>query len=70
MMYRVFQRDRFDYFRSMMPAKQHHITVETPTFLSSLAYIMAMYNMQEDWKEEPEVGTLSGRQRCSDSASS
>merc|ERR1719232_421022 len=58
-MYQVFQRDGFDYFSDMMPALHNYITVDTPTFLSSPDYMMAMYNMcktmlEGDPGEDPE----------------
>ena len=58
-MYTVFQRDGFDYFSDMMPALHNYITVDTPTFLSSPDYMMAMYNMcktmlEGDPGEDPE----------------
>ena len=58
-MYTVFERDGFDYFSDMMPALHNYITVDTPTFLSSPDYMMAMYNMcktmlEGDPGEDPE----------------
>merc|ERR1719348_2542871 len=58
-MYQVFQRDGFDYFSDMMPALHNYITVDTPTFLTSPDYMMAMYNMcktmlEGDPGEDPE----------------
>ena len=58
-MYQVFQRDGFDYFSDMMPALHNYITVDTPTFLSSPDYMMAMYTMcktmlEGDPGEDPE----------------
>ena len=38
-MYTVFQRDGFDYFSDMMPALHNYVTVDTATFLSSLAVV-------------------------------
>lgn len=41
----IFQKDGIDYFTDMMPALHNYITVDTPAFLSSQDYVLAIFNM-------------------------
>ncbi|XP_026684664.1 importin-7-like [Diaphorina citri] len=41
----IFQKDGLDYFTDMMPALHNYITVDTPAFLSSQDYVLAIFNM-------------------------
>lgn len=60
MIYQIFQKDGLDYFTDMMPALHNYITVDTPAFLSSQDYVLAIFNMcrsvltSQDTGEDPE----------------
>ncbi|KAL1456808.1 hypothetical protein WDU94_001509 [Cyamophila willieti] len=60
MIYQIFQKDGIDYFTDMMPALHNYITVDTPAFLSSQDYVLAIFNMSrsvltsQESAEDPE----------------
>ncbi|KAL0280330.1 UNVERIFIED_CONTAM: hypothetical protein PYX00_001656 [Menopon gallinae] len=59
LMYKVFQKDGFDYFTDMMPSLHNYVTVDTEAFLSNENHVLAMFNMCKavltgDTNEEPE----------------
>lgn len=43
--YKVFQKDGYDYFIDMMPALDNYVTVDTPAFLSNENHLLAIFNM-------------------------
>ncbi|XP_047523796.1 importin-7 isoform X1 [Pieris napi] len=44
-LYKVFEKEGFDYFTDMMPVFHNFITVDTEAFLSNENHILAMFNM-------------------------
>lgn len=44
-LYKVFEKEGFDYFTDMMPVFHNYITVDTEVFLSNENHILAMFNM-------------------------
>lgn len=59
LMYKVFQKDGFDYFTDMMPSLHNYVTVDTEAFLSNENHVLAMFNMCKailtgDAGEDPE----------------
>ncbi|KAK6629508.1 hypothetical protein RUM43_003325 [Polyplax serrata] len=45
LMYKVFQKDGFDYFTDMMPSLHNYVTVDTEAFLSNQNHVIAMFDM-------------------------
>lgn len=56
LMYRVFDKDGFDYFVEMMPALHNFITVDPATFISNQNHVLAIYNMCKSILNNNDVG--------------
>ena len=44
-LFKVFEKDAFDYFTDMMPALHNYVTVDTEAFVSNPNYLLALFNM-------------------------
>ncbi|VVC86128.1 unnamed protein product [Leptidea sinapis] len=59
-LYKLFEKEGYDYFSDMMPVLHNYITVDTNAFLSNENHILAMFNMAKavlnsDAEDESEI---------------
>ncbi|XP_072930858.1 importin-7 [Epargyreus clarus] len=58
LIYKVFEKDGYDYFTDMMPVLHNYITVDTNAFLSNENHMLAIFNMVKvvlNWDSEDEA---------------
>lgn len=45
LLYKVFEKEGFDFFIDMMPILHNYVTVDTNAFISNENHILAIFNM-------------------------